>query len=133
MPSGTAEPVLVTHLRNIAIPQAFSQSATRLAEEADMRRAAFVLLGVFIAGTGSALAQSPPSPAPDECSARGNAPRLGEERGKALGDRLAESKGVICPPRGVDPQMAAPPPAEGNTPVIRPPGTPGGDQSIQPK
>jgi hypothetical protein len=29
--------------------------------------------------------------------------------------------------------MALPPPAGGRTPVIPPPGTPGGDQSVQPK
>jgi hypothetical protein len=101
-----------------------------------MRRASPVVLAtltVFNAWTSGVLAQSPPGPASDECSVRGNAPRLGEERGKPLSDRLAESKGVICPPTGVDPQMAAPPPAEGNTPVIRPPGSSGGDQSIQPK
>jgi hypothetical protein len=50
-----------------------------------------------------------------------------------LSDKLSESKGVICPPNGVDPKMAAPPPSGGNTPVIPPPGTPGGNQNVQPK
>jgi len=50
-----------------------------------------------------------------------------------LGDRLARSDGVLCPPAGVDPEMRAPTPESGNTPVIPPPGSPGGDQSVRPK
>ena len=50
-----------------------------------------------------------------------------------LGDRLAQSDGVLCPPANVDPAMRAPTPQEGNTPVIPPPGSPGGDQSVRPK
>ena len=50
-----------------------------------------------------------------------------------LGDRLANSDGVLCPPAGVDPEMRAPTPEGGTTPVIPPPGSPGGDPSIRPK
>jgi hypothetical protein len=50
-----------------------------------------------------------------------------------LSDQLARSDGVLCPPAGVDPQMRAPTPDAGNTPVIPPPGSPGGDPSIRPK
>ncbi|MFB9268391.1 hypothetical protein ACFFWD_35640 [Bradyrhizobium erythrophlei] len=50
-----------------------------------------------------------------------------------LGDKLAKSDGVLCPPAGVDPEMRAPTPEGGNTPVIPPPGSPGGDPSIRPK
>jgi hypothetical protein len=50
-----------------------------------------------------------------------------------LGDKLAKSDGVLCPPAGVDPQMRAPAPETGNMPVIRPPGSPGGDPTIRPK
>jgi hypothetical protein len=83
-------------------------------------------------------AQAPPSASSgrDGChpNVGANAPRLGENSsGKTLSDRLAQSSGVICPPSGVDPQMTSPPPAGGNTPVIPPPGTPGGDRSLQPK
>jgi len=43
--------------------------------------------------------------------------------------------GVIRPPAGVDPgiQAPAPVPAPGTTPVIPPPGTPGGDMRVQPR
>ena len=52
---------------------------------------------------------------------------------RTLSDQLSQSKGVICPPAGVDPGISVPPSGGGRTPVIPPPGTPGGDPSIQPK
>ena len=52
---------------------------------------------------------------------------------QSLGDKLARSDGVLCPPAGVDPEMRAPTPEGGTTPVIPPPGSPGGDRSIRPK
>jgi hypothetical protein len=87
-----------------------------------------------------ALAQAPvptpPSAAPPqapECQ-RGATPTLGETTGSTtLSDQLSRSKGIICPPAGVDPGIAAPLVGGGVTPVIPPPGTPGGDPSIVPK
>ncbi|QOZ28582.1 hypothetical protein [Bradyrhizobium sp. CCBAU 51753] len=55
------------------------------------------------------------------------------QSGQSLGDKLAKSDGVLCPPAGVDPEMRAPTPEGGTTPVIPPPGSPGGDQSLRPK
>ena len=55
------------------------------------------------------------------------------QRAEPLGDRLARSDGVLCPPPGVDPEMHAPAPDTGKTPVIPPPGSPGGDPTIRPK
>jgi len=52
---------------------------------------------------------------------------------ESLGDRLAKSDGVLCPPPGVDPEMHAPTPQGGKMPVIPPPGGPGGDPSVRPK
>jgi hypothetical protein len=61
----------------------------------------------------------------------GNAPDA--KAGEPLSDKLARTDGVICPPN-VDPEIKAPTPQSGNKmPVIPPPGSPGGDQSIQPK
>jgi hypothetical protein len=95
-----------------------------------------------------ALAQAPPSPAtppaqavppssaPANCAppARGSAAQQqGATTGEALGDRLARSDGVLCPPSGVDPEIRAPTPDTGNTPVIPPPGSPGGDPTVRPK
>jgi hypothetical protein len=53
--------------------------------------------------------------------------------GQSLSDRLAASNGVICPPAGVDPGIAAPPIGGGRMPVIPPPDTPGGVPNIRPK
>ena len=55
------------------------------------------------------------------------------QRPEPLGDKLARSDGVLCPPAGVDPEMRAPAPDTGKTPVIPPPGSPGGDPTIRPK
>jgi hypothetical protein len=54
------------------------------------------------------------------------------QAGEPLSDKLARTDGVICPPN-VDPEIKAPTPQGGKMPVIPPPGSPGGDQSIQPK
>jgi hypothetical protein len=94
---------------------------------------------VFAAATfGFAQTQGPtpragaPLEAP-ECQ-RGALPTPGETTGTAtLSDQLSQSKGIICPPAGVDPGIAALPVGGGRTPVIPPPGTPGGDPSIVPK
>ena len=52
--------------------------------------------------------------------------------GENLSDKLARTDGVICPPdTGSD--MRAPTPEAGKTPVIPPPGSPGGDQTVRPK
>ena len=68
---------------------------------------------------------------PNECSAElGNG---GSNSSRPLSDQLSQSKGVICPPAGVDPGISIPPVGGGRTPVIPPPGTPGGDPNIQPK
>jgi hypothetical protein len=62
-----------------------------------------------------------------------NAPTVGKEEQRSLSDQLAQSKGVICPPAGVDPQMRQTPPEGGALKVIPPPGSPGGNPSVQPK
>lgn len=55
-----------------------------------------------------------------------------ERSNQTLSEKLDQTKGVICPP-DVDPAMKAPTPKAGDTPVIPPPGSPGGDPSVQPK
>ncbi|MET4385964.1 hypothetical protein ABIB73_001709 [Bradyrhizobium sp. F1.4.3] len=113
-----------------------------------------ILAGLVIAASGAAIAQAPPAPAtPPQQAAppspqhatdctpsdrlRGSAAPDGTTTGQArepLGDKLAKSDGVLCPPSGVDPEMHAPAPSTGGTmPVIPPPGSPGGDPSVRPK
>ena len=52
-----------------------------------------------------------------------------------LSDTLSRQRGTIKPPENVDPNMTVPPrtPSAGTTPVIPPPGSPGGNQSVVPK
>ena len=59
-------------------------------------------------------------------------PTVGSGR-EPLSDRLSQSKGVLCPPAGVDPDMQVKPPGGGELKVIPPPGTPGGNPDVQPK
>ncbi len=88
---------------------------------------------------GSALyAQSATTPAPSPqtgCSPATNiGPRPNDTTGDpALGERLAESKAVICPPSGLDPGVSvAPKLGEGRTPVIPPLGTPRATPPLRP-
>ena len=86
----------------------------------------------------AAAAQDRPSAAdPKGCAPSerlqtdGKAPE--SKAGEPLSDKLARTDGVICPPN-VDPEIKAPTPQNGNKmPVIPPPGSPGGDQSVRPK
>lgn len=69
-----------------------------------------------------------PAPTPDT-STEGSKPK------EPLSKELREGEGVIEPPRGVDPKIEKPVPEDfkGKTPVIPPPGEPGGRQDQQPK
>ena len=85
----------------------------------------------------SAVAQNAPATDPKSCapserlqSDGSNAPQVKD--GEPLSDKLARTGGVLCPP-DVGTDMRAPAPGGGRTPVIPPPGSPGGDQSVQPK
>lgn len=106
-----------------------------------------------MAASAAASAQAPPSPvtppaqtAPPtpagNCAPMQPVPPRGTvapegtttgQRAEPLGDRLAKSDGVLCPPAGVDPEIRAPTPDAGNMPVIPPPGSPGGDPHLRPK
>jgi hypothetical protein len=108
-------------------------------------RSLFLAAGMFAALAGgipraSAQSQRPAPPLTAvppaaECQRGLTSPAAPEETsGSAnLSDELSRSKGVICPPAGIDPGISAPPVGGGVTPVIPPPGTPGGDPSIIPK
>ena len=64
---------------------------------------------------------------------KGEPPTVGGGSSEPLSDKLARSKGVICPPAGVDREMQVTPPSGGHLKVIPPPGIPGGDPDVQPK
>ena len=56
-------------------------------------------------------------------------------KGNNPSDKLNQSGGVIKPSENVDPKMQVTPPDPGptSTPVIPPPGTPGGNPNVVPK
>jgi hypothetical protein len=99
-----------------------------------------------------ALAQAPPKPTtpiapkveqldPNACATNGAQATIGQggdvelkkPNDRSLSSKLAQSGGVICPPQHVDPEIHQPAPQGGPMPVIPPPGSPGGDPSVQPK
>jgi hypothetical protein len=110
---------------------------------------------VLMAAPGLAMAQAPPAPTTPPAQTAPPAPARSNncspmqqpadpstsapegtttgQRTEPLGDKLAKSDGVLCPPAGIDPEIRAPTPEGGNTPVIPPPGSPGGDPSVRPK
>ena len=94
------------------------------------------ILACVLFGYAGAQTPAPPDRAPletPECQ-RGAGSEPGETTGSAsLSNQLSQSKGIICPPAGIDPGIAAPAVGGGRMPVIPPPGTPGGDPTIVPK
>jgi len=91
------------------------------------------MLGIAAAGS-AAWAQSTPTDRdpPPKSETEGQSPPAPNDNPSQQLDR---SKGVIRPPQSVDPEIQVPPPDPGaqKTPVIPPPGSPGGDPTIQPK
>jgi hypothetical protein len=89
------------------------------------------------AQTPSLQQQAPNMPPLDRMPAEKVAPNEPSATGSTgtLSDKLEATEGVIRPPTTATPDMTvpAPVPNPGTTPVIPPPGSPGGNQSIQPK
>jgi hypothetical protein len=75
-----------------------------------------------VASTVLAQAQAPD---PKGCTPQ-------ERASQALNENAGNNAGVICPP-DIDPAMKAPTPKTGDTSVVVPPGSPGGDPNVQPK
>ena len=98
-----------------------------------------LVVGVVVTTVRLAPAQDRAQQAPTlqkpEVDAQKQSPSL-PPTGESLSEKLDRSGGVIKPPAGVDPGMHVAPkdPSAGATmPVIPPPGSPGGDQSVRPK
>ncbi|RDV05621.1 hypothetical protein [Undibacter mobilis] len=114
-------------------------------------RHSILAAALLAASAGLAAAQAPPSDQPAEppktqptdgkaCGPDGTHATVGQggdmvvrkPNDETLSSKLAQSGGVICPP-AVDPEIRAPTPEAGRTPVIPPPGSPGGNPQVQPK
>lgn len=82
---------------------------------------------IFLLANSSAFAQTQaPSPAQPSTNSQACTPAQknsdGSPKGAPLGDQLADSKGVICPPPTNDSDVNVPPPDSGaKMPVIKPP------------
>jgi len=103
----------------------------------------FAMLAALLGGSAvsSAVAVTPTSPNKDQ-SAGKTAPQTVPEdpatsgsSAEPLSNKLDRSGGIIHPPGDVDPGMTQAPPAVSSqsTPVIPPPGSPGGKPGINPK
>lgn len=81
--------------------------------------------------------QAPNMPLPKDVPAEKMAPEEPSSTGSTgtLSDKLEKSDGVIRPPRTGTPDMTvpAPVPDPGTTPVIPPPGSPGGNPNVDPR
>ena len=111
-----------------------------------MTRLSAYLLSTLLVATGSAALaqapvpqqQAPNMPAANETipeKIAPNEPSTTGATGGTLSEKLEASDGVIKPPTNMDPEMAvpAPVPNPGTTPVIPPPGSPGGNTTVDPK
>ncbi|MHB2168435.1 hypothetical protein [Alsobacter sp. R-9] len=110
-------------------------------------RAALFGLAALIAAAAAATAATAQTPArppvlPQEPDPRKTVPEKvdppltrEDDTTGTLSDKLKDSKGVIKPPPNMDPEIRvpAPVPNPGTTPVIPPPGTPGGADAPTPK
>jgi hypothetical protein len=112
----------------------------RAEEDWNMKASSSALIGLLLCGA-AVHAQDRQRPAIDlKACAPGErmlpgaqAPKVpGTTGGEPLSDRLARTEGIICPPN-VDPEFSAPTPHVGTMPIIPPPDTPGGDQTVRPK
>ena len=102
-----------------------------------------MVLLLALMATKPCAAQNTPAPQmldPKACSDQqrlrlpnGTTPLSPGRPDQTLSEKLERTEGVICPPPGVDPEIAVPPPGGGITPVIPPPGSPGGDPTVRPK
>ena len=94
--------------------------------------AAIALIAMFTPAYVSAVE----APAGAGSAAQPTKPDSKPQDGKTLSEKLDEGNGVIVPPEAhIDEgiKVPAPDPNPGTTRVIAPPGSPGGDQSVEPK
>lgn len=92
---------------------------------------------------GAAAAQTSQQTAPNMPESKSTVPEkidppqtsISGNPGQSLSDKLERSGGVITPQGNMDSGISkpAPVPDPGTTPIIRPPGEPGGNPNVQPK
>jgi hypothetical protein len=118
----------------------FRHSAITIPSVNFVARKYWAVMAIAVTLATPALTQPAPVPHtvdPKACSDEqrlklddNNSPR--DSSNPTLSEKLDRTEGVICPPN-VDPEIKAPTPNAGNTPIIPPPGSPGGDPNVRPK
>ena len=88
---------------------------------------------VAAAASASEKGELPPQTPSRQTVPEATSPGSGGGSAEPLSDKLDRQGGVIRPPGGIDSEMTQTPPATGKMPVIRPPGTPGGERGVEPK
>src|SRR5262245_45016304 len=125
--------------RELFAPGDVDNHALQVREELPMRTTILIIAAfVGVAPASVALAQPTENTSTEQGTTcppdvKGEPPTVGGGSSAPLSDKLAQSKGVICPPAGIDRDMQVTPPSGGHLKVIPPPGTPGGDPNVQPK
>jgi hypothetical protein len=101
--------------------------------QAAISLSAFLLLGTLLAAPAAAQNESVPSLRPQQSLPSGSqAQPSGQDN--SLAHQLSRSRGVIKPPPTPDENVLTPPNENSvKTPVIAPPGTPGGNPTVIPK
>ena len=92
-------------------------------------------LGAVSSVAFAALDGAPPTLVASPEAGQPSEPVPGVKKDESLSKQLDEDKGVIKPPPTGDSEIhtTVPDPNPGTMRVIPPPGTPGGDESVQPK
>jgi hypothetical protein len=97
-----------------------------------MRARSDIIIAATVALLSAAAPAQSASQAAGESGAGSPQTDLQNKKGD-LSEKLNQSRGVIHPEKGVDPEMEKKAPAVGDTPVIKPPGAPGSGTTAQPK
>jgi hypothetical protein len=95
---------------------------------------ALILAGTAPAAFAQGAGGTPPAAAPAQPATpeTGTAPGA-QQPSRSLSKKLSNTNGVIAPPKTGDAMAEAPPANAAKTPVIAPPGSPGGNPAVQPK
>ena len=119
-----------------------AQRGNQMSGHTILRNAAALALSVGLASAGWAQGapvqpqpKDPNMPSPQNTVPEKIDPKPTGTTGGSLSDKLERTDGVIKPPTGIDSGITtpAPVPNPGTTPVIPPPGSPGGNPTVQPK
>ncbi len=94
---------------------------------------AAALAWAMVAYSVAETATRPPETPPPQTVPEAAPPNFSGGSAEPLSRRLGRSGGIIKPPGGIDRGINQQPQGDGRTPVIKPPGTEGGELGVNPK